>query len=119
MKKTFPLHAPGKAAPRVIEAIKHDVRKYVKRERAKSLPEGFEQWEFNCKVGTSAATAEAKTLNDVAAAIDAVALAGGTEVYVEVLAVAGHRAPRVTPPMPAPAIVAPSAAPAPAPPQSS
>lgn len=119
MKKTFPLHAPGKAAPRVVESIKHDVRKYVKRERAKTLPEGFDLWEFNCKVGAAATTAEAKTLNDVAAAIDAVAMAGGTEVYVEVLAVAGHRAPRITTPLPAPATVSPSLAPAPEPPQSS
>jgi hypothetical protein len=99
MKKTFPLHAPGKADPRVVEAIKHDVRKYVKRERGKTLPEGFDLWEFACKVGATGPTATITPLNDVGAAIDAIVNAGGTEVYVEILAVAGHRIPRVAAPV--------------------
>ena len=110
MKKTFPLHAPGKADPRVVEAIKHDVRKYVKRERGKTLPEGFDLWEFACKVGATGPTAAITPLNDVGAAIDAIVNAGGTEVYVEILAVAGHRIPRVA----APVGAAPGLAPDPA-----
>lgn len=95
MKKTFPLQAPGKARERVVEAVKHDVRKYVKRERGKTLPEGFDQWDFACKVGATAATAEIKSLKDVAPAIDEIVLAGADEVYVEVVSVAAHRAPRI------------------------
>lgn len=98
MKKTFPLQAPGLVAARVVEAIKHDVRKYVKRERGKKLPEGFEVWDFNCKVGPSAVAAEAKPLNDVAPAIDDVAKQGSPGVYVEIIAVPGHRAPRESAP---------------------
>lgn len=97
MKKTFPLHAPGKADARVVEGIKHDVRKYVQRERRKTLPEGFDQWDFACKVGADAATADVKNLQTVAAAIDAVVQAGLDSVYVEVVAAAGHRAPRLSP----------------------
>ena len=92
MKKTFQLKVPGKDAARVIEAIKHEVRKYVKRERRKELPEGFSLWEFNCRVGPDGATAEAKTLEQGTTAIDAVAQTQGAEVvYVEILAVAGYR----------------------------
>jgi len=98
MKKTFPLHAPGKAAPRVVEGIKHDVRKYVKRERRKTLPEGFTQWDFNCRIGLTADTAEARAIDDVAAAIDAIAATDALAVYVEILAVAGHRTPRIVAP---------------------
>ena len=58
MKKTFSLHAPGLADARVVEAIKHEVRRYVKRERSKRLPEGFEVWEFSCKVGSDPSSAE-------------------------------------------------------------
>ena len=123
MKKTFPLHAPGKAAPRVVEALKHDVRKYVKRERGKTLPEGFDLWEFACKVGATSPTALVTPLNDVGAAIDGVVSAGGAEVYVEILAVPGHRIPRVAAPVGAAADAAgaalPPAASAPAPAQSS
>jgi hypothetical protein len=90
MKKTFPLSAPDRATARVIDAIKHDVRKYVKRERRKPLPEGTDFWTFACKVGPDAATAEPKVIDEVNAAIDAVAAAGATAVHIEVLAVSGH-----------------------------
>ena len=116
MKKTFPLHAPGKADERVVEAIKHDVRKYVKRERGKTLPEGFDQWDFVCKVGASSAVAEAKELKEVAAAIDKIVQTGADVVYVEINSVAGHRAPR---PSTLPATSAPIVAPPTEPLQSS
>ncbi len=98
MKKTFSLHAPGKADARVVESIKHDVRKYVKRERRKTLPEGFDLWEFACRVGASAATAETQLLNEMGAAIDLVVTAGASEVYLEITAVPAHRIPYVTAP---------------------
>lgn len=92
MKKTFPLHVPGKEDARVVEAIKVTVAKYVKRERRKKLPEGVDFWDFSCKVGPDSETAALTHLTAVPKAIDAVALAGGTGVYVEVLALPGHRA---------------------------
>ena len=91
MKKTFQLKEPGKDDARVVEAVKNEVRKYVKRERRKTLPEGFTLWDFNCKVGPDSATAEVTPLDDVTGAIDAVVKAGGVAVYVEILAAAGHR----------------------------
>lgn len=97
MKKTFPLHASGKADARVVEGIKYEVRKYVQRERRKALPEGFDQWDFACKVGATAASAEVKDLPSVASAIDAIVQTGTDSVYIEVIAAAGHRAPRLTP----------------------
>ena len=51
---------------RVLDAVKHDVRKYVKRERGKTLPAGFDQWDFTCRVGVSAAEAASRDLRDVA-----------------------------------------------------
>jgi hypothetical protein len=101
MKKAFALHSPGKADARVLESVKNDVRKYVKRERKKPLPEGFDVWEFNCRIGADVASAEAKTLKDVSGAIDQIALTGVDAVYVEILAVPGRRAPgAVVPPVP-------------------
>ena len=40
MRKTFPLRAEGKHPDRVLEAVKHEIRKYIKRERRRDLPEG-------------------------------------------------------------------------------
>lgn len=88
MKKTFLLKDPAKEAQRVIEAVKHDVRKYAKRERRKPLPEGFDRWELQCRVGPEPALAEDRPFKEVAAAIDAVAAAGGAAAYVEIIAVA-------------------------------
>jgi len=91
MKKTFPLQAPGKDDARVRDKIRHELNKYVRRERKKKLPEGFEEWNLTCKVGANAAAATELPLKEVGAAIDQVAAGGGTEVYVEIVAVAGHR----------------------------
>lgn len=90
MKKTFPLELPGKARPRVIEAVKHDVRRYVQRERRKALPEGFSRWTFQCKAGPDQATARSCTLADLGRAIDEIANAGGASVYLEILAAPGN-----------------------------
>ena len=42
MKKTFQLHVEGKNPDRVLDRVKHDVRKYLKRERSRALPEGVD-----------------------------------------------------------------------------
>ena len=93
MKKTFPLKEPDKVDERVVEAVKFEVRKYLKRERRKKLPEGFDQWDFACKVGPDQATAETKSVNDVFPAIDVIAKTGSAQVYIEVIAAAGKRFP--------------------------
>jgi len=92
MKKTFPLHVPGKEDVRVVEAIKVTVTKYVKRERRKTLPEGVDFWDFRCQVGPDGGTAAGTHLSAVPKAIEDIALSGAAEVYVEVLACSGHRA---------------------------
>jgi len=113
MKKTFPLHVPGNADARVIEAIKNDIRKYVKRERRKAVPEGVDFWDFDCKVGRDQETPEIKLLPEVAAAIDAGAGAGAASVYIEILAKPGHRIPREPQPAPVSLVIPASEPPAP------
>ena len=91
MKKTFALHSPGKENQRVVEAIKSDVRKYVKRERRKALPEGVDFWDFDCRVGPNKTEPAIKHLAEVTGAIEAIAADGSGEVYVEILVKPGHR----------------------------
>lgn len=91
MKKTFPLQAPGKIDARVLESVKDEVRRYVKREHRKAVPEGFHLWTFDCAVGPAAGQATECALGDLNARIDAVAAAGSTQVYVEILAKPGKR----------------------------
>jgi len=91
MKKNFPLQVPGRDAARVHDKIRQEINTYVRRERRKELPEGFDLLEFACKVGPSATAAETRTLKEVGSAIDAVAQTGATEVYVEIVAAPAAR----------------------------
>lgn len=94
MKKTFKLHIEGKHPDRLLEAIKHEVRKYVKRERRKTLPTGADFWVFDCKFGVAADTAEVVRLGEITKKMDEVAQAGGDSFYVEILAAPGVRKAR-------------------------
>jgi hypothetical protein len=91
MKKNFQLKAPNHAPARVVEAIKFELRKYVKRERNKPLPEGVDFWDFDCRVGPSA---DATTVLHVAELNDAVDHAVEDQwgsVYFEILSKPGIR----------------------------
>ena len=94
MKKTFPLNIEGKHRDRVLEATKHEIRKYVKRQRRVPLPEGVDYWDFDCKFGTSADNATVVHFATITGLIDAVAKDGGDAFYLELLAKGGHRAVR-------------------------
>lgn len=94
MRKTYPLTAPNKQPARVLDAVKHDIRRYITRERGRALPSDQQVWQFDCKVGHDAASAQALRVSEVIAAVDAVAASGAPAVYVEILARAGERAPR-------------------------
>ena len=90
MKKTFSLSAPDRNPQRVIDAIKHDVRKYVKRERRKALPADTDFWDFACKVGTTITDATIKPLHEINATIESLAAEDATTIYLEIIAVGGR-----------------------------
>ncbi|AYQ29387.1 MULTISPECIES: DUF6172 family protein [unclassified Polaromonas] len=94
MKKTFQLKVEGKNRERLLEAAKHDIRKYFKRERAKALPKGVDFWDFDCKSGYSQDSATAVPEAGLIKSIDEIVKDGGEQFYVEVLAKAGVKAPR-------------------------
>jgi hypothetical protein len=91
MKKTFQLKPEGKHPDRVLEATKHEIRKYVKRQRRVPLPAGVDFWDFDCRFGTSEALATDVHFATITALIDAVVRAGGDAFYIEILAKNGHR----------------------------
>ena len=99
MKKTFALTHPKLKYARQIESVKNDLRKYLKRERKKKLPEDVDFWDFDCKFGPT--EQEASPVH-VATLIDCVSEAEKQSLpsfYVEILAKPGHRAPKpVEPP---------------------
>ncbi len=87
MKKIFKLIDEKKHADRVLEAVKHDIRKYVKREKKKDLPDKKTMyWDFDCKIGATSQSAKVVAYEELIKALDAVKATGVTECYVEILA---------------------------------
>lgn len=91
MRKTYQLNIEGKNRDRLLDASKHDIRKYVKRERSRPLPEGVDYWDFECKFGSNEATAAPVHFATLMGLIDTVAREGGEQFYVEVLTRHGLR----------------------------
>jgi hypothetical protein len=91
MKKTIQLTHPKIKYPRMVEAVKNDVRKYVKRERRKELPEGVDFWDFDCRFGDTEAEAKPVHLAEIDACITDVEKRELLSFYVEILAKQGYR----------------------------
>ncbi len=94
MKKTFPLTLAGRHPDRVRDALKHEIRQYLRRERRKPLLGGVDFLDFDCRFGLTEDNAAITTVQELAHQIDTAAAQGATHVYVEILAKPGHRAPR-------------------------
>ena len=91
MKKTYTLTHPKIKYPRLIERVKHDVKKYMKRERNKALPENFDVWDFDCKFGHTEAEAKVISASQINACIDEVEKLELDSFYLEILAKPGLR----------------------------
>ncbi len=94
MKKTFQLTIEGKHPDRVLDATKHEIRQYIKRERNKPRPEGVDFWDFDCLFGLSQEAAEAIHPEQLTQLINAAAAAGAGSFYVALLAKPGVRSRR-------------------------
>lgn len=94
MRKIFPLTQEGRHRDRVLEAVKHEIRKYLKRERRRELPEGVDFLDFDCRFGATKEAAEVVHLSALIGRLDTVAREGGEQAYVEILAKPGMRRPR-------------------------
>lgn len=91
MKKTYPLNIEGKNRDRVLDAIKHDIRKYVARQRRTPLPEGVDFWDFDCQLGLNADTMNVVHFGNLIEQIDLAAKEGADTVCVLMLPKNGVR----------------------------
>jgi len=94
MKKTFPLTHPKIQPPRLVDGIRAEVNKYIKRERRKTLPEGADYWDFDCRVGANPASAAGVHSSAISRSIGEILDTGSDAVYVEVLAKPAKRQKR-------------------------
>ena len=86
MKKTFTLNHEKIKYPRMVDAAKHEVKKYLKRERNKTLPEDADYWAFDCKFGNTAEDAQVVHVAELSNQIGEIEKQGLTSFYVEILA---------------------------------
>lgn len=91
MKKTFKLNVENKAPARQLDSIKYEIRKYIKREKRKPLPEGVDFWKFECKFAKD--TQEPKEIEflDITKHIDEASEQGCETLYMEIIATKGHK----------------------------
>ena len=91
MKKTFKLTHPKIKVPRLVEAIKYEVKKYLRRERRKALPKGADFWDFDCRMGVDEESSEAVHVYDINKAIDHAESKQFESFYLEILAKPGKQ----------------------------
>ncbi len=97
MKKTFRLTHPKIKVARLFDSARGDINKYLKRERKKTLPEGADFWDFDCKFGLTAEEAEAVHVADITKRIDAAETQEAQSFYIEILAKPVQRTKRPKP----------------------
>ncbi|KLD70750.1 DUF6172 family protein [Xanthomonas pisi] len=95
MRKTYQLNLEGKNRDRLLEASKNDIRKYIRRERRKDLPDGADYWDFDMRFGVDEASAAPLPPAELIRAINALTGEGGDQYFVEILRKPGKRTPRV------------------------
>ncbi len=91
MRKTYPLTLDGKNRDRLLDASKHDIRKYFRRERGKPLPAGADVWQFDTRVGLDEASATQVRESELIATINTLTAGGAAQFFVEIVARPGKR----------------------------
>lgn len=76
---------------RVVESVKHQIKKYFKRERNKALPEDYDVWDFDCKFADKEENAVVVNHSEINALISAAEAKGLESCYVEILSKPSNR----------------------------
>ncbi len=91
MKKTFKLNVENKNPDRLLESIKYEIRKYIKREKRKPLPEDVDFWDLKCKFAKNDETPEVINFNEITNCINEAATEKCDSFYMEIISEEGIR----------------------------
>lgn len=86
MKKTFKLQIENKTQDRVVESIKNEIRKYIKREQRKPLPKDKDYWFFDCKFAKNEQTPQEIPFADIIRYVNEASNEKCESFYLEILA---------------------------------
>lgn len=84
MKRTFTLEHPKIKVARMVDSTKHEIKKFLKKERKKPLPSGVNYWGFDCKFGQSEESAVEVALPMLNQHIDDAVENGIMTLYIEI-----------------------------------
>jgi hypothetical protein len=94
VKKLFQLTVEGRNRDRLLDASKHEVRKYVARQRRAVLPEGVDYWDFACRFGATEAQASDVHFATLIGRMDEAGKAGEDAFFISILGRPGVRTAR-------------------------
>lgn len=94
MKKTFLLTSDRHKPARVVDLTKSEIRKYMKRERRRELPEEVDFLAFDCKFGFDEESPIVIHESEFNKYIDQASEKGCKSIYVEILGKPGFRQKR-------------------------
>jgi len=91
MKKVFKLKEGNKNPARQLDSIKYEIRKYIKREKRKPLPEDIDFWDMKCKFARDDEEPKAIEFVDITKYIDEASEANCDSFYMEIISTKGNR----------------------------
>jgi len=87
VKKVFKIQQTKLKPNRAVDAIKNELRKYIKREKKKTLPNKEKMyWDFECKFGQSEELALPCEFDEIIHHLNSVVEKNWTECYIEIMA---------------------------------
>lgn len=85
LKKTFKLQVENKNKDRVLESIKSEIRKYIKREQKKPLPKEKDFWFFDCKFAKDEEIPQEISFSDIIRFVNEAASENCKTFYLEII----------------------------------
>ena len=86
MKKEFKLTETKLDPARQVDAVKHEINKYISRERRKTVKEGTDFWDFDCKFGKDKDNLQTIHISEINKFIDKEVSENSVSFYIEIIA---------------------------------
>jgi hypothetical protein len=94
MNKTYNLIEEKRDKDRVVEAIKHEVRRYIKREKNKPLPKDIDFWKLECKISKNSDKLASIEFQNLIKTIDILVSEEAEILNIEILSFEGIKKPK-------------------------
>ena len=94
MKKIFKLQETEQNPDRILEKIKHQLRRYLRREKKKDIKALNSFLEFECRFGQDEKSSKKVSFNDIIQLLDKTREDDWKECYIEIVAVVQEKSLR-------------------------